>query len=113
MLEFVAEGLPFLAVGEVAVLLAPECDPIDHAIDHALERVLALRGTELAAEVLLRHDIAGVQGPVAGELDAFLLEDDRAVEMVDDAGVPPLPVDLVVWVDTGLGEVPLQPDSRR
>ena len=88
-----------LVVDEVAVLDAPRGDRVDHAVDDLAQRRLALGRAEGAAEVLLGDDVGGVQRPRRRELDAELLEGDRAVLEVGDAGVAPLPGDLVVGVD--------------
>ena len=56
-----------------------------------LQRRLPLGRAERAPEVLLGDDVGGVERPADGELDAELLEGDRAVAVVGDAGVAPLP----------------------
>ena len=55
--------------------------------------------------------LVALSDQVDGELDAELLEGDRAVAVVGDAGVAPLPLDLVVGVDALGGEVPADADA--
>src|SRR5438552_11430190 len=65
----------------------------------------------MAAEVLLGDDVRGVQRPADGELDLALLEGHRAVPVVRDAGVAPLPRELVVGMDPLGGEVAADADA--
>ena len=93
------EGLLLVVVDEVAPLVPPAGDRVGDPVDHLLQRRLPFRRAERAAEVLLGDDVGGVQRPAHGELDPGLLEGDRAVLPVRDAGIPALPHDLVVGVD--------------
>src|SRR5205807_4587561 len=65
-------------------------------------RGLPLRRVELAAEVLLGHDVRRVLRPRGGELDVALLEGDLVA--LADPGVAGLPLDRVEGVDGGIGE---------
>ena len=110
MLEFVVEDLGFLVVREVAVGQPPPGERVRHPVRHLPERPLALGGVQRPAEVLLRQDVGGVHTPEVGHLDAELLEDHLAVAIVGDAGIPPLPADLVVGMYPSRGEVSLYSD---
>ena len=111
VLELVAEDLGLLVVDEVAVLDAPGGQRVDHPVGHLAQRPLALLGAERPAEVLLGQDVGGVHAPGLGHLDAQLLEGHRAVPVVRDPGVAPLPAHLVVGVHALGGEVPPDADS--
>src|SRR4029077_2150445 len=87
-------------------------DRVDDPVDDLLQRRLALGRAEGAAEVLLAEDVRGVDRPRGRHLDVALLERDGAVSIVGDAGVSALPVDLVIGIDPGSGEVPADPDPR-
>ena len=100
-----------VVVDEVAVGDAPGGDGVDHAVGDLLERPLALGGADGAAEVLLGDDVGGVQRPPDRELDTELLEGDLAGLPVGDPGVTPLPLDHVVGVGAGGGEVPSDADA--
>ena len=56
-----------------------------------------------AVEVLGGHDVGGGHGPVGRDFHVLLLEDDAALEVLDD-GVAELPDDLVVGGDAGAGK---------
>src|SRR5262245_63575093 len=56
----------------------------------------SLRRSERPPEVLLGDDVGGVLRPPGRELHVRLLEGDRPVLPVGDAGVPALPHHLVV-----------------
>src|SRR5262249_5010373 len=102
--------LPVGRVGlrrEVPALAAPAADGRDHPVDQLPRAVLALGRTEVAAEVLLSHDVRGQLRPGAGHLDVALLEDDGAL-LVGDGRRPPLPLDQVVGVTPGRGEVAIE-----
>ena len=99
-------------VDEVAVAQAPLGDGVGHAVGDLLERPLALGGAERAAEVLLGDDVRGVERPVDRELDIDLLEGHRAVAVVRDAGVAPLPLHQVVGVHAFGGEAAANADRR-
>ena len=110
MLELVVEDLGLFVVDEVAVLQAPGRQRVGHPVGHLLERPLALSGVQRPAEVLLGQDVGGVQAPGFRHLDVQLLEGHRAVPVVGDAGIAPLPAHLVVGMHTGGGEV--TPDAN-
>ena len=95
--------------GEVAALTTPVGDRAGDARDHLLDRALARRRVELAAEVLLGDDVRRVLRPRLRELDVLLLE--RDLVAVADARVARLPLDLVEGVDARLREQPL--DTQR
>src|SRR5690606_17078053 len=69
------------------------------------------RGAELPPEVLLGDDVGGVEGPRGGELHPELLEGHRAVAVVGDAGIPPLPLHPGVGVLAAGGEVATDTDA--
>src|SRR5690606_719357 len=96
---------------EVAALAAPRGDGVGHPVDHLAQRALALGGAQGAPEVLLGDDVGGVHRPRRRELDAELLEGHGAVGEVGDAGVAPLPRELVVGVHAGSGEVTADADA--
>src|SRR5947208_1156739 len=85
----------------MTIFAAPGRDRVDHPVCDLAQGALALDGPQLSPEVLLGHDVGGVLRPADGELDARLLEGHRAVPEVRDAGVAPLPEDLVVGVHIG------------
>ena len=61
-------------------------------------------------EVLRGDDVGRSHGPVGGDFDVLLLEDDLALEVLDD-GVAELPDDLVVGGDAELGEVAIEGEA--
>ena len=91
-LQLRGEGLGLGLVREVATLDAPARDRVGDAIDHVLDRTLALRGIHAPAEVLLRDDVRRRLRPELRELDAALLE--RGAVLARDVGVADLPLDL-------------------
>src|SRR5688500_15005925 len=101
------EDLGVALAGEVAVLAA--CRPVgEHdAVDELAQAALALGRADGPAEVLRGDDVGGVDAPLGGELDAALLEVDRAVTPVGHDDVAALPRHLVVGVHAGRGEDPL------
>ncbi len=111
VLELGPEGLGLGLVDEVAALDAPGGDGVGHPVDDLAQRALPLGRAQGAPEVLLGHDVGGVDGPVGGELDPELLEGDRAVGPVGDAGVAPVPLHGVVGVLVGPGEVAADADA--
>ncbi len=86
--------------GEVALGLGPGRDRVDDPVDELADAGLALRGVEVAAEVLADHDVGGELRPERRDLDVLLLEDALAA-LGADAGGPVLPRDLVVGMDPG------------
>ena len=95
MAELVGEDLRIVLGGEVAVLLTPPADRVDHAARQLSDRRFALGGVEGAAEVLLRDDVGRVLGPVLRELDVALLEGVAALLVVRDHRVSRLPLDVL------------------
>ena len=79
VLQLVVERLGLVVVDEVAALPAPRRDRVDDPVDDLAQRRLPLRRAERAPEVLLGDDVGGVDRPGHRELDAELLEGDRAV----------------------------------
>ena len=103
--ELGLEGVAVLGRREVAARAAPVGDRAGDAADHLLDRALARRRVELAAEVLLGDDVRRVLRPGLGELDVLLLERDPIP--VADARVARLPLDGVERMDARRREVPL------
>ena len=97
------EDLGVLVGGEVAVLPARRHVHAHDAVDQLLQAPLALRRADRAAEVLGGHDVRRVDRPEVGELDAALLEVDRAVPPVRHDDVAALPGDLVIGMDAIAG----------
>ena len=91
---------------------APAGDGVHHPVGHLLERPLALRGAERAPEVLLGQDVGGVEAPPGRHLDAELLEGHRPGGVIDDPGVPPLPLHRVIGILSRRGELPTDADAR-
>src|SRR5690606_12892798 len=104
VLQLVLEDLGVLVGGEIALLPAGLHVHADHAVDELLQAPFALRRADRSAEVLGRDDVDGVQRPEVGELDAALLEVDRAVAPVGHDDVTTLPAHLVVRMHAGGGE---------
>ncbi len=102
--ELGEEDVGVFVGGEVAVAHAPVADGLGDAGDEGADAGLALGGADLAVEVLGGDDVGRGDGPVGGDFDVLLLEDEAAFEVLDD-GVAELPGELVVGVDAGLGEV--------
>src|SRR6204780_2723210 len=101
--ELVAEDLGVLFGGKVALLPAGLLVLADDPVHKLLEAPPALRRADRAAEVLGGHDVGGVHRPEVGELDAMLLEVDRAVPPVRHDDIPAFPGDLVVGVHARRG----------
>ena len=68
--QLVLEDLGVGRAGEVAVLLAGRAVGLHHPVDELLERPLALRRADRAAEVLGGDDVGRVDAPEVGELHA-------------------------------------------
>ncbi len=111
VLELGAEGLGLVLVDEVPAADAPFGDGVAHAVDDLLERLLALLGAGGAAEVLLGHDVGGVERPRGRELDPELLERDRSVAVVRDPSIAAFPLEFVVGVDALGREVAADADA--
>jgi hypothetical protein len=75
-MNFIAEVVGFGLIDEIATLDAPSRDGVGDSVDDLLERLFTLDGAWSATEVLLRHDVGGVQRPGDGELDSELFEGD-------------------------------------
>ncbi len=101
--QFVLEDLGVGGRGEVLVVLAGLPIRLHDAVDELLQAHLALRGADGTAEVLAGDDVDRVHRPEVGELDAALLEVDRAVAPVGHDDVTALPGHLVVRVHAGGG----------
>ena len=101
--QLVLEDLGVGGRGEVAVVLAGLAVGLHDPVDELLEAGLALRGADSAAEVLAGDDVDRVHRPEVGELDATLLEVDRAVAPVGHDDVTALPGHLVVRMHAGGG----------
>src|SRR5579859_2214979 len=101
--ELGLEGLGVLHGGEVAALPAPGRDRPGHARDHLLDRALPGGRAELAAEVLLGHDVGRVLRPALRKFDVALLEGD--LPAMADPSVAQLPFDRLVGMLSGDGEV--------
>ena len=69
------EGLEVRVRGEVALGFGPGRDRVDDPVNELADGGLALRGAEVAAEVLADHDVGGELAPEVGDLDVLLLED--------------------------------------
>ena len=102
--ELGEEDLGVLVGGEVAVALAPVADGLGDAGDEVADALFALGGADLAVQVLAGDDVGRGDRPVAGDFDVLLLEDEVALEVLDD-GVAEFPLEFVIGVDAGLGEV--------
>jgi hypothetical protein len=104
VLELGVERVGLGVVGEVATLGAPAGDLVGHPVDDLAQRPLALGRAQGAAEVLLGHDVGGIERPGGREFDPDLLEGDGPVPEVGDARVAPVPVDHLVGMHA-LGRV--------
>src|SRR5436309_10912681 len=96
--QLMVEDLRVFRSREVAVLLAGALVRRHDAVDQLTKARLTLRGPDRTAEVLRRDDVGRVDGPEVGELDATLLEVDRAIAPVGHDDVATLPGDGVVRV---------------
>ena len=112
VLELVPEGLRLGPIEEVAVLGAPLGDRVDHAVCHLAQRPLPLGAAQGPPKILLGQDVGRVHAPRGRHLDPELLEGDRPVLEVGDAGVAPLPGQLVVGVHPLGGEVATNADAQ-
>ena len=92
--ELGEEDVGVFGGGEVAVADAPVADGLGDAGDEGADAGLALGGADLAVEVLAGDDVGRGHGPVGGDFDVLLLEDELALPVLDD-GVAELPGDLV------------------
>ena len=79
-----------LVAREVVLGLRPGRDRVDDPVDELADAGLALRGAEVAAEVLADHDVGRELAPEVGDLDVLLLED-RLARFVGDPGGPVAP----------------------
>ena len=107
--QLVLEGRGVLLGCEVGTLATPRSNRAGDASDHLLDRTLAGGVADLAAEILLGHDVGRVLGPSLGKLYVGLLEGDAI--SVADVGVSQLPLDGVEGVGVGGGEEAL--DGQR
>jgi hypothetical protein len=104
MLQLVAERDERILAREIVLRARPSGDRVDHSADQLLDGVLALRRSQLPAEVLRDDDVGGLLRPELGNLDVALFEDDLALFVADD-GRADLPLHFVERVHTGQGEV--------
>ena len=93
--QFHAEILAILGGLEVAVLLAPVGDGVDHALHQLRHRGLAVGRPQLAVEILAGDDVGGGLRPVHRHFDVALLKNHRTFVVADRGGTR-LPLDLVV-----------------
>ena len=100
-----------VGVDEVAAVGAPVGDGVGHPVDDLAERVLALGRADGAPEVLLGHDVGGVHRPRHRELDAELLEGDRAVLQLVMRASRRSHATSSYGCASGRGEVPPHPDA--
>ena len=94
------EGREVFVGREVVLGLGPPRDGVDDTVDELADAGLALRGAEVATEVLADDDVGRQLAPELGDLDVLLLEDELA-RLVADGGGPVLPGDLVILMDAG------------
>jgi hypothetical protein len=80
------------------LLARPLGNRVDDAADQLLDRTLAIRRADVAAEILRDYDVGGLLRPRLGHLDLTLLEDDAALLAADDR-IAKLPFDLVERID--------------
>ena len=113
VLQLVAERLGLVVVDEVAVRRRPT------SVIVSATRSMTWRSDDSRSGVpsvprkyFWATMLVAFSDHVDGELDAELLEGDRAVLVVGDAGVAALPLDLVVRVDARRREVPADPDAE-
>src|SRR5712692_10780083 len=97
--QLVLEDLRVVFRSEIAVLTAGVAVAADDPVDDLLEAPLALRGPDGTAEVLRGDDVGRVHRPEVWELDAVLLEVDRAVTPVRHHDVAALPRHLVIGMN--------------
>ena len=90
---------------EVLLLARPLGDGVDDAADQLLDRALALRRADVAAEIFRDDDVGRLLRPGLRDLDLALFEDNAALFVADD-GIAQFPFDLVERVDAGRREEP-------
>ena len=101
--EFVVEGCAILGSFEVALSQSPVADGLGDTGDQGADSGLALGGADFSMQVFRGHDVGGGHGPVFGDFDVFLFEDDVALR-VSDLSEAEIPFEFVVGRDAGLGE---------
>ncbi len=101
--EFVVEGCTVFGSFEVALGQSPIADGFGDAGDELADSGLALGRADLTVQIFARDDVGRGHGPVFGDFDVFLFEDDTAVR-VGDLGKAEIPLEFVVGGDAGLGE---------
>ena len=90
VLELVREDLGLLVVDEVAVLDPPRGDRVDHPVGHLASDHSRSAVPRVPRKYFWARMLVALSSRL-GHLDAELLEGDRAVPEVGDAGVAPLP----------------------
>ena len=109
--ELGVEDFGVFGGAEVAVADAPVADGLGDAGDEGADAGLAFVGSVETMQILAGDDVGRGDGPVGGDFDVALLEDELALPVLDD-GVAALPGDLVVGRDPGGGEVAGKGEAR-
>src|SRR6202012_1656873 len=89
---------------------APVADGLGEAGDERADAGLTVWSSHLTVQILARDDVGRGHGPGRGDLDVLLLEDDLALEVLND-GVAELPGELVEGRDARPGEVALESEA--
>ncbi len=97
MRELVAEVFGVFGGAEVVLFSAPIGNGVDDAADQLAHAGFALRRADLAVKIFADDDVGGGLGPIRGDLDVALLEDDGSL-IVANGGGAQLPGDFVVRV---------------
>jgi len=107
--ELVRERADVLLAGEIAALITPAGDGVDHPADQLAYALLPIGRSGLAAEVLRDDHVGRHLRPPAWNIHVGLFEDDLTV-LLGDGRRALLPFELVVGVRALLGESPLKLD---
>ncbi len=100
---FVVESSAVFGSAEVALGQSPVADGFGNASHELADAGLALRGTDLSVKIFAGNDIGRGYGPVFGDLDVCLLEDDSALR-VGDLRQTLFPFDFVIRRDARLSK---------